>query len=258
MDDVVFHAVKLGAHQAVLASYGLTKTADTTDGLDHYRAMVKAPLGQQRAPAVEAGLDHYRYMMRSPLVQKQDPGLLKRLFSYNYKPNQTIGATLLDSGRHMVFGSPVTAYRQINMLRNAPTANGGKAGLPRALAEFGRRFYWRRPNTKTLGGAINLALQVHNLGGIGYDLYHAAKQEDPNLRNGDLASAAAGLIAAPITSQFGLLGNAAHSAITQGARKLVQKDAPPYTPALNPIEYGSRALRGLRVQDDLSVPELTT
>ena len=243
MDDAAFHAVKLGAQQAVLASYGLKKVSMTEDYLDHYRDMVpRVPVG---TPMTEA-------------PGRRDPGVLKRLFSFNYKQDPSATSLLLDAGRHAVFGSPYTAYRQVNMLRNAPGANGGKAGLPRALAEYVKRFYWRRPNVKTFWGGVGLASQIYNVGNIGMDLYHAAKQDDPNLRNGDLASAAAGLVAAPFTSQLGLIGQPIHSAITQGVRKLVQKEAPPYTPSYNPVEHGKLVLRGMGAQNDLPVPDLST
>ena len=85
-------------------------------------------------------------------------------------------------------------------------------------------------------------MNVASLLPSGLDVYHAATTEDPNVRKGDIASAATGLALAPFTSRLGILGAKVHPWLQQKARNLVQKDAPPYAPAYRPAPQAFRSM----------------
>lgn len=213
MDDAAFHAVKLAAAQAAMATYGLEKTAWAKDGL--------------------------KRLFTWKTVAGPKPGFLNHI---GYA-----GRGVAEFGREAVFGSPVNMKAQI--MRHARR----EGSLLKGLGHYVKDFYWQRPTDLPSAG-----MQAFSLGMPALDLYHAATNDDPDQRKGDLVSSITGLVAAPFTSRLGLLGAQLQEGAQQKARGLVQKDAPPYTPAYNPVTHGKLVLRGARSQADLPFSDLST
>ena len=183
-----------------------------------------------------------------------EPNLLRRLFTAKTGPGVSL---IKELPREVVFGSPLTLARQHNILTRYLAGPGAPITAKHHLQAIGKgfkNFYWS-PNigANTPGAkAWHYSTQALNLGLSGLDLYNAAKTDDPNVRRGDIASAVAGLATAPIASRLGIPGAILSDAIRTGARKLVQKDTPRYTPEYDPQEHLLLALKGLRAYDDVN------
>lgn len=165
---------------------------------------------------------------------------IKRLFTYKNPGPMLPGATetaksvgkhIREIGRDFIFGSPVTALGEI---QKHISDRGSVAG---GLGAYAKNWYW--PKTEdSMGTAINILQLLPDAS----DIYSAATTEDANLRKGNLASAGAGLITAPITARLGLPGAWLHTQIRNAARGLVQKDERADLPEgpLRPLNRGAR------------------
>ena len=160
------------------------------------------------------------------------------------------GRFVTEFGREGIFGSPVNMASELKRYKNR---HGSWA---KGLGDYMKNYYWSSPGTvlDAAGKAVprknpnaspglDRALQLAALAQPAYDLYDAAKTDDPNVRRGDLASVVGGLVSAPFTSRLGIVGAVAQPAIQQLARRLVQKSTPAYTPGYDPVEHGKLLLR---------------
>lgn len=182
----------------------------------------------------------------------ETPNLLRRLFTANTAPDASI---LKELPRELIFGSPLTLARRHNVMARRIAGPEGPITAKHHLQALGKGFknyYWAPPTMGSglLGKGLHYGTQALGLGLSGLDLYNAAKTDDPNVRRGDIASAVAGLATAPLTSRLGIPGAILSNAVRTGARKLVQKDTPRYTPAYDPEEHLLLALKGLRSYGD--------
>jgi hypothetical protein len=278
-----FHAVKQAAEHAVLRRFGLQKTAGpfltsagrvlrsgAASGLvggaigglkgfieggapqedgtpatlsDRLRSAGRSAAGTAAIASIAGGMAGGFGLNRQGL---------KNMFSSNQKPGKL--NFIQEMAREGIFGSPVTTYERY---RKNLTQPGG--GHLKALGSELKNFYWPKP--KSVGEGV---WQAATLIPTAYDLYSAARTEDTDTRRGALASATAGILAAPVTSRLGLSGAMLHPLLQSAARGLVQKNAPAYTPTYDPVRHGLRTARGLKSYaygldipgGDLEIPNL--
>jgi hypothetical protein len=165
---------------------------------------------------------------------------IKRLFTYKnpgpmlpgaYEAAKNIGKHVREMSRDYVFGSPVTALGDIEKHIS------DRGSVVKGLGSYAKNWYWSKPES-AFDGAFNAVQLVPDA----MDIYSAATTEDPNLRRGNLASAAAGLATAPFTSRLGLAGGFLHSQIRNAARNVAQKKERAALPEgyLKPLDRGAK------------------
>lgn len=177
------HAVKLAARADVLSRYGLLKTA-APGRIARFatRLFSQAPAKAPRKGWGGKALD--------------------------------FGGQVLDMGRDMVFGSPVTMANDLAKYRKETGTAGG------AIKKYYKNFFW--PDVGKNPGFIDRAGRLVGVAFPAMDLYQAATG-DPDDRTANIASAGAGLALSPITSRLGIPGGMLSAAVSGGIQKALSR-----------------------------------
>lgn len=116
-----------------------------------------------------------------------------------------VGGHIADAARNYVVGSPLDAYRRARAVSN------GKLDVGKTVGNLYKSHFLPEISGTGLSRGVGYASRALSLGIPAYQMYNAATGPEEE-RAGNIGAAAANIAISPISSQFGLLGQAALAA----------------------------------------------